>query len=137
MRCMDGKCWSSNSSFLISGAGWGLEAFDLGEDRSGFIFERLLHAGVVHVGDFARLVFEVQIAKVFVNRFFALAQECSTSLFRTHAQGMRDVEDIKESSQGENATNQQGHRSVSLRACSRRRRSSSGLRPEVAVATGA
>src|SRR4029079_10578830 len=105
----------SNFSFPSRRSTLRFETLDFGQNGGGFVFERLLHAGVVGVGNLAGLVLKIQIAQVLVYRLFALPQECGTGLLRADTEIQGDIEDVEKDNQGEQTEHRERDRQSSLR----------------------
>src|SRR5450432_178694 len=112
----------------------GFQLRDFREDGGCFFFERGFHRLVVNLGYFTGPEFEVQVAEVFVHRIFALAEKHGASFFRARVQAARNHKDIEEGDQRDEGADDEGHRSVSLRAWARKRSSSA---PATGVGTPA
>jgi hypothetical protein len=70
--------YQGSNSGSFSGTGWRsssgfFQARDLGENCGRFLFERGFHGLVVRIWKLAGFEFEIQVAKIFVDRFLALA----------------------------------------------------------------
>ena len=72
------------------------QAGDFGQDGGGFVLQGRFQRRVVGVGDLAGFVFEVEIAQVFVDGVFALAQIAGAGFLRTEEEPSGQVENIEE-----------------------------------------
>src|SRR5580692_958225 len=70
--------YQGSNSGSFSGTGWRsssgfFQTRNLGQNCSRFFFERRLYGLVVRIWKLAGFEFEIQVAKIFVDRFLALA----------------------------------------------------------------
>src|ERR1022692_1899648 len=110
------------------------------EDGRRLVLQRRLQRCVVYVGHLAGLVFEVEVAQVFVDGIFAFAQITGSCLLRAKKKSSRQIENVKQRRDSEHqAADEPDHRSVSLRAFSRNSSSSAprtGRRPSAMAGAG-
>src|SRR5215472_13960813 len=134
---------SNPRSFLVahcrSGARSRFQARDFGEDGSGLFLERVFHFKVIGFRKLPRLEFEIQVPQVVVDRLFGLAQVSQAGFHGAAVNATRNVENIEQRGHGQQRTDKQGHRSVSLLAWSRKRSRSApftGLMPSARAGVG-
>src|SRR5205823_10186507 len=99
----------------------GFDLRNLGQNLRGFRFKRAFQVLIVHVRHLARLVFEIQIAQVLIDCLFALFEKRHTCFLRPSGDRLGHAEHVKQRERAQDYAAQQDHRSVSLRACSRKR----------------
>src|ERR1017187_8877286 len=98
-----------------------LQGFHLGDGRGGLVFQRFALLVVFGLGILAGRVFEVEVAEVLVDCFFALAQVVDAGLVGLHEGVALRPEDVDKQRNGQDKYGQQAHRySVSRRMRSRR-----------------
>src|SRR5947209_10574318 len=96
------------------------------QNGSGFFFERIFHGVIIVLRNFSRLGFEIQVTQVFVNRFLTFPQISDASLLRACNNNLRHMKNVVKCCSRNREADQRNrnHRSVSLRAWSRKRSSS-------------
>ena len=96
MTEVNGFGFRSWSRFSWTAGGFGFEARDFGQQRRGFVFQRRFQRLVVGVGNLAGVVFEVQVAQVFVDDVFALAQVRGARFLRAQVELAGQIENIEQ-----------------------------------------
>ena len=85
------------------------DLLDFGEDNGGFIFERSLHELVITFGIFAGAMFELEVAKIVVNRIATFEELVELGAMRSKVGRVRlNVEDEKEDGGGESEAGAEG-----------------------------
>src|ERR1022692_4912746 len=117
-----------------------LQPRNFGQDSSRLVLQGRLQRCIVYIGHLAGLVFEVEVAQVFVDGIFAFAQIAGSGLLRAKKKSSRQIENVKQRRDSEHqAADEPDHRSVSLRAWSRNCSSSAprtGRRPSAMAGAG-
>src|SRR3954468_8551881 len=103
------RCGSS----LCLGPLGALEFVDLGEQGSGFVFERGLERSEIFRRELAGLVLEVQVAQVLIDDLAALAQVFQARLLRLGNKAALRPEDVGEAAEAEECAGERDHSSVS------------------------
>ena len=86
----------------------------LRQNARGFSLERRFQRLIVLIGKLARLMFEIQVAQVFVHRFLALLQVSEPGLVRTHVQFPGKIEDIDQRRQSHHSAGEKRDRHISV-----------------------
>src|SRR5882672_1939378 len=134
-------CSFSNFGPPGSGRGAIFQAGDFGQQCCGFVLQGRFYRLKICVGNFAGLVFEIQVAKVFIDGVFALAQIRGARFHRTQVElfwQIKDVEQRRNKEQNADASFE-SHTSVSFSAWSRNCSSSApriGCRPPAMAGAG-
>src|ERR1039458_5966761 len=92
-----------------------LQPCDLGHDGGGFFFEGGAHGLVIGIGDLAGFVFEIQVAQVLIDGFFALAEIAEARFFFSGVNFTGEKEDVVEGGEGEDGADEDDHTVLSSR----------------------